>query len=61
MKNYARQLGEKNGFSKLTAHDVRLIRELLSAGLKLRVIAEKFEVSIPAISDIKHGRRWAHV
>jgi hypothetical protein len=60
-KVYFPPFGEKSHKAKLTNHDARLIKELLSAGLTLKAIGEKFEVAAQTISDIKHGRSWTHV
>lgn len=54
--------GENHGRSKLTQSDVNDIKEMLSGGCKLRLVAEKFGVSIGAISLIKNGKNWkSHV
>jgi predicted DNA-binding protein (UPF0251 family) len=50
--------GEKNPASKLTLDQVKQIRILLSEKVKQRVIAEKFNVSVPTISNIKTSYRW---
>jgi hypothetical protein len=50
--------GEKNRASKLNLEQVREIRLMLSQNIKQRVIGEKFNISQPAISDIKNKRRW---
>ncbi len=57
--NKARQArGEANGRSKLTADDVRAIRE---SGQLHRVIAKRYGVSENAIHCIKTGKSWRHV
>lgn len=51
----------KHHLAKLTEHDVYLIKGLLAAGLTVKEIAEKFEVSKYSISKIKNGHTWQHV
>lgn len=53
-------VGEKNGRSKLTTGDLRLINAALSIGLKVRKIAEYHKVSTSTIYKIKHGIAWKH-
>lgn len=50
--------GEKSPQARLTERDVREIR--VSADT-LADCANKFGVSFQHISDIRHGKRWAHV
>ena len=50
--------GEKNRASKITLEQVREIRFMLSQKIKQRVIAEKFNISQVAVSDIKRKKRW---
>jgi hypothetical protein len=56
-----RPFGEKSHKAKLTNDDARLIKQLISAGLPLQAIGEKFDVARTTISDIKHGNSWTHV
>jgi NUMOD4 motif/HNH endonuclease len=53
--------GERVCGSKLTAADVKRIRELLKEGFRQRQIAAMFDVDISAISSIKIGRNWKHI
>lgn len=54
--------GENHWQSKLTADDVRLIRELCEIhGLKQGDVAIKFEVAKNTISDVIQRNTWAHV
>jgi hypothetical protein len=54
--------GERNGFAKLCADEVRAIYKLAWAGAHtLREIAEKFDVSLSQIWLIKHKREWRHL
>lgn len=53
--------GSKVGSSKLKEKDVLEIIELLSQGKPQKEIAEKFNVGVPAISDIKRGKNWSHL
>jgi hypothetical protein len=49
-----------NYFCKLSADDVRLIRQL-HPELSYRVLARKFEVSKRAIESIVTRQTWRHV
>lgn len=54
--------GENHGMSRLSSVEVINIYKLAHSGkLKLREIAEAFGVSVPTISEIKTGSKWAHV
>jgi len=53
--------GERNHFAKLTCAEVLQIKKLLSHGVDMHSIADRFRVSWAAISDINKGRRWSHV
>lgn len=55
------QDGERNHEAKLTAAQVKTIRERRSAGERLKVIAADFGVSDRSISKIALGRRWRSV
>jgi hypothetical protein len=50
----------RNYFCKLSADDVRLIRQL-HPELSYRVLARKFEVSKRAIESIVTRQTWRHV
>lgn len=50
--------GETNPASKLTLLQVREIRNMLSEKIKQKVIAEKFNISQVAVSNIKNKTRW---
>lgn len=50
--------GQRNGMSKLTIEDVRLIRTLADIKIPQKKIAEMFGVTPQNISDIKCGRVW---
>jgi hypothetical protein len=63
-------VGEGNGNVKLTADDVRLIRELLAERDRLRKelkelslpkVAAKFEIHPLAVYRIYHRDTWRHV
>ena len=43
---------------KLTESDVQNIRQLLDAGMMLKVIAAKFDVSPWTIGEIRRGKAW---
>jgi hypothetical protein len=50
----------RNYFTKLSADDVRLIRQL-HPELSYRVLAQKFDVSKRAIESIVTRQTWRHV
>jgi hypothetical protein len=52
--------GSLNGRARLTADDVRLIRQL-HPELSYRVLARKFDVSKRAIESIVTRQTWRHV
>lgn len=43
---------------KLKADDVRAIRKELEAGMTGKSLAEKYGVTVSAISDLKRGKTW---
>ncbi|WP_186223586.1 HNH endonuclease [Burkholderia gladioli] len=51
-------VGERNGYSKLTEYAVREIRELSRSEQSL---AEKHQVSVRTIRDVRARRTWAHI
>lgn len=53
--------GEENGRAILTARLVGIIRKRLERGETLASVAERYGVTIGAISNIKYGRNWKHV
>jgi len=53
--------GGKNGNSKLTESEVRLIRNKLSDGLKQETLAKMFNISQPMICCIKRRENWVSV
>ncbi len=53
--------GESNGSSKLTETKVRVIRKLLSTGLRQKDIAARFGVKQTVISSIKLRKTWRHI
>ena len=53
--------GESNHHAKLKEHEVLEIKKLLKEGYKHREIAEVFNVSRMAISDINNSRSWKHL
>lgn len=50
--------GENHASAKLSDKEVTEIRELLAAGMKQRIIAQRFNVTPAAISAISAGRNW---
>ena len=57
MSNY----WQNHNTRKLDPEDVFLIRELHKEGLKLQVIADKFEVTKTNICKIVNKKIWSHV
>ena len=57
MSNY----WQNHNTRKLDPEDVILIRELRREGLKLQVIAEKFDVSKTNVSKIVNNKIWSHL
>ena len=53
--------GEKNGGAKLTREQVREIRSLRENGLTLRVIADKFSISVESVRNIHFRKKWWYV
>jgi hypothetical protein len=53
--------GERNASAKLTAADVRQIRELYTQGMKQAELARQFRVSCGCIFGIVHHRIWSHI
>lgn len=60
LRDGTRARGEKQGGSKLTADDVRIIRQLGMSETYTR-LAERFGVSLSQISNIVTGGAWRHV
>lgn len=59
--NKKRNTGSINPLSKLTESDVSKIKTELAKGIPQKVIAQSYQVSSATISNIKHGKGWAHV
>lgn len=53
-------MGERHYRAKLTAEDVRLIREL-AGEMTIRKIAEKFDVSHHTVHQAVTYKTWKHV
>jgi len=53
--------GHRNGFAKLSEHQVIEIRELAAQGVSQRRIGARYGVSQSAVWLILHGRSWTHV
>jgi hypothetical protein len=49
------------GINKLCAADIPDLRAMRASGLKMREIAERFDVHVSTVSRIIKGQRWAHV
>lgn len=53
--------GQNSTSAKLRDEQVYIIKELLSQGVRNRLIAETFNISPSVVCDIKHGRTWGHI
>ena len=54
-------MGEKQGLSKLTEGQVRLIRELRLSGITTKQLSNQFSCSKNTIGDICRGKTWTHI
>ena len=54
-------MGERHYRAKLTAEDVKLIRELYNEKVTIRDIAEKFNVSHHTVHQAATYKTWKHV
>ena len=55
-------IGSRNPSAKLNEAQVSSLRgELLAPGVSQKELATKYGVSMSTISNIKNGKRWAHV
>lgn len=52
--------GEAHPLARLTEANIIDIRSKLAAKVRQREIAAEYGISQPQVSNIKHGRRWAH-
>lgn len=50
--------GERNASAKLSEADARLIA---ASALPLAIVAERFRVAFPTVSQIRSGKRWRHI
>lgn len=53
--------GQEHPLSKLSSHQVREIRFLLSNGDPTTAIASRYGVSSATVSGIASGRKWSHI
>lgn len=53
--------GSNHGNSKLSEDDIRVIRELLSSGIRHAKIAVMFGVCRATISCVSRGTTWSHI
>jgi len=61
MVNWIRRKGERDGHSRLTAEDVREIRQKHEKGATLKALGEAYHVGKEAIWKVIHRRSWKHV
>lgn len=57
----AKNIGVRNGRSKLSEETVRQIKHLLSKGVTQASIARQLGVSKIRVNSIKSGRTWGHI
>lgn len=60
LENGLLYLGEKNKASKLRSHQVKEIIRLLSVHNN-HYLAEKYNVGLSTVQDIRKGRTWQHL
>jgi hypothetical protein len=53
--------GENHPRATVSSEDVKMIRFLISKGLKSVRLASEFKTSVHVISDIKRNKNWSHV
>jgi hypothetical protein len=53
--------GHKNGNSKLKESDVIGIRKMSSNNIPQKKIAEKYNISVPTVSEIANRKTWKHI
>jgi hypothetical protein len=56
-----KHLGSKNGRALISEHHVRIIRCLLSLGVRQKDMAPAFGVGPHVIWNIANGNTWSHV
>lgn len=56
-----RQVGERNGYAKLTAAQVRQIRATVAAGATHQATAERYGIGRKTVADIVRRLTWKHV
>lgn len=58
---FRRAVETGEGYRRLDAEKVRLIRKMLKGGATLRETADRFGVGRTTIGDIRSGKNWVHV
>ena len=53
--------GEHNGMCKLSENDVKNVCELLNAGVKIKDISNKLNISKSSIYNIKYNKTWRKI
>jgi len=53
--------GGGNPAAKLSAEDIRTIKQMIQDGISNKELANRFKVSAPTISMIRTGRTWSHI
>lgn len=54
-------IGERNGFSRLTVEIVREIKHLLRTGVRAKDIAALFQICPSHVAQIKNQKLWKHI
>ena len=57
----SRHVGENNPAARMNCDIVMAIRRLSKLGVSMSQIAASFEMKVPAVSNIVHGKRWKHL
>lgn len=60
-RKYRQQHGERHYAAKLSANQVREIRQMIVSGLSDQSIADEFGVTFHTIGNIRRGHRWKTV
>lgn len=61
LSNYNLKISNKKKRNKLNSEDVLRIRKLISEGVKVSMLAEKYNVSAQTIRDIKNYKTWSYI
>jgi len=56
-----KQVGENNSNAKITAAGVLALRRMVAAGVLQRIVAARFGISQPTVSEIVNRKNWGHL